>query len=249
MGKCWCNVALEDDNFGAPQHRTKFTVRCRTNLIRVISAEEEDRITATAARRAVSLPSSSDRRLETKEVNAPTPQSLPLEKAQTAFSAHSNNAESLCIDMPSSQENIAQLNGDIRGAKVINPIKQRVVLSFTETPPEFSQCSDARTEQPQVSYLDIVNQSSENSKTNQQPDEERTIPCKKHSTHSVAQGGQSDEQMTSQQQIEGFCDAHKRSLLIIPVSDFTPVTADPAISWAVFGPDYSGTLPQRMHTP
>jgi hypothetical protein len=99
----------------------------------------------------------------------------------------------------------------------------------------------------QQTIVDPFLQSSELSKINRQAGEKRTNISRDHPAQTTAGEDQCCLQTSSQQQ--DSCDTSKRSLLIIPVSDFAPVTAEPAISWAMFGPDYSGNLPQRMRAP
>ncbi len=53
--------------------------RCRTNMVRVLTAAEVDRIGVAAAKRLASL--TSDRNLGGIPGVSPMPQSLPLEKA------------------------------------------------------------------------------------------------------------------------------------------------------------------------
>lgn len=245
VGKCWCKVALEDDEFGNQQQRAvlepNHTVRCRTNLVRIISAAEEERINAAAAKLAASASAASDTGFGKNHAA----QSLPLEKAMTV---QNDNAELCCVDAASSKRNMVHPNEPschIQGSEVIYPVHQHTSLSCPEISSESGQSSNIATEQ-QVSCPNKVSQNIKQCKVNQKPGEiEQSV---NHSSHTAVLENQCVEQMTSQQQ-GGFGASTRRSLLIIPVSDFTPITAEPAISWASFGPDCSGTLPKRMRAP
>jgi hypothetical protein len=236
VGKCWCNVALEADEFGAQQNSTSLelwdSVRCRTNTVRVMSAAEEDRIKATAAKRTASRPGA-------KPYVAATPLSPPPGKAMEY--SLGNSSEQYCVEVTCSKQSIVLSNCLEQGAEIANVNEQRAGLS--DSVMLASQNNNTATEQ-QVSFLDRFCQSSQLSTIYQHSGEEMTEPCIELSTRVEGQGG---EQVGIEQQ--GCSDTSKRAMLIIPVSDFTPVTAEPAVSWAFFGPDFSGTVPQLMQPP
>jgi len=113
VGKLWCHVALDDDESGLSGSLHERPVsepqRCRTNMVRVLTAAEVDRIGVAAAKRLASL--TSDRNLGEIQGVSPMPQSLPLEKASvTTLEDDSELTCSSYCKVTSSKHNFAPPN-------------------------------------------------------------------------------------------------------------------------------------------
>ena len=146
VGKCWCNVALDNDESGTLQERPVSephnTLRCRTKVVRVLTSAEENRIRVAAAKRVASLTATSGRRLGEIAGAAHTPPLLsPV--AQTGFEAampvskvypgDNNEPFPSCIEVNSSQHNFSQASCSFQ--------ETNAVLKCTEILPHSNQAT------------------------------------------------------------------------------------------------------------